>query len=100
MTEYAYSRNEPSISAATSMSTMRSTTSSGGTSGVAGRRAIVGAPRGRSAVRRPLWTVHGHDWSRRAGRRTNLTGMADVAADVPAYPAGWEADVVLHDGST
>ncbi|WP_028046496.1 GNAT family N-acetyltransferase [Cellulomonas sp. URHE0023] len=26
--------------------------------------------------------------------------MADVADDAPAYPAGWEADVVLHDGST
>lgn len=26
--------------------------------------------------------------------------MADVAGDAPAYPAGWEADVVLHDGST
>ncbi len=26
--------------------------------------------------------------------------MADVTDDAPAYPAGWEADVVLHDGST
>ena len=26
--------------------------------------------------------------------------MADVTGDAPAYPAGWEADVVLHDGST
>lgn len=26
--------------------------------------------------------------------------MADVDDDAPAYPAGWEADVVLHDGST
>ncbi len=33
-------------------------------------------------------------------RRTSLADMADVTDDAPAYPAGWEADVVLHDGST
>src|SRR5690349_7471923 len=112
MTEYAYSRNDPSISVAKSMSTMRSTRSSGGRSGVAGRRAMLLAPRGRSAVRRPLWTVRDPRRARRAGPRpreaagrNSVTFMADVTVDgdpppAPAYPAGWEADVVLQDGST
>src|SRR3954452_13881679 len=100
MTEYAYSRNEPSISVATSMSTMRSATSSGGTSGVAGRRAIVGCSSGQDCCARPLWTELSPDGPRRAGHRTSLTDMADVTGDAPTYPAGWEAHVVLHDGST
>ena len=95
------------------MSTMRSTRSSGGRSGVAGRRAMGAAPRGPVCGAATIVDrARARDVPRRAGPVRGARGAAlawrawqtsrptSRTRPVPAYPAAWEADVVLHDGST